>query len=368
MQLTKTDIIKIVSILKGIAISLVVFLHWDGRTDFNNETFYQFSLFLTPLRMPVFIFASGFLYFYVTKKRYPEYSKFIIEKGKRLLVPLLSIKLLYFFIKFAASLVLTHDFLTVETGLKSFIVDLLVYPASSQYAGFLWFVYTLFFVFAIVHLLSFNYKLLMTVSVVVFFIPLPKEFCLDRIGEYLLFFTLGGVPFNYLNIIKITKRTTPILFIVLFSSIGVLALLHSAYSEYYLADRLLQLVRYSNGVLFVLSLSVLLSKSENLFARALAYIGTFSASIYFLHTIACRVFAVIGNELFHIGSEGAFWVYLYFAMMVGIIVPILFDKYFFSKSYIAGFLILGKKVRQSKPQKDYLQLKLLEVRVKSYLN
>lgn len=350
MQLSKTDIIKIISILKGIAISLVVFLHWDGRTDFNSETFNQVSLFLSPLRMPVFIFASGFLYFYITKSRYPEYSKFILEKGKRLLIPLLSIKLLYFFIKFVAGSVLTHDFVMVETGIKSFIVDLFVYPASSLYAGFLWFVYTLFFVFAIVHLLSSNYKILLIVSAIVFFIPLPQEFCLDRIGEYLFFFALGGVPFNYLPVIKITKRTIPALFIVLISSIGVIALLYSAYSEYYLIDRFLQLVRYTGGILFVLSLSVLLAKSDNMTARVLAYIGTFSASIYFLHTIACRVFAVIGNQLVHIGSEFAFWVYLFFAMLVGIIVPILLDKYFFSKSYLAGFLILGKKPDRANPK------------------
>lgn len=360
MPLTKTEIIKIVSILKGIAISLVVFLHWDGRSNVNNETFNQVSLLLNPLRMPVFIFAAGFLYFYVTKNKYPEYSKFILDKGKRLLIPLLSIKLLYFFIKFAAGSVLTHDFLKFKTwDFKYFILDLFVYPASSQNARFLWFVYTLFFVFVIVHLLSSNYKILLIVSTIAFFIPMPQEFCLDRIGEYLLFFALGGVPFNYLHIIKITKRTTPILFIALILSIGVIAWLYLAYSEYYFANKMLQLVRYISGVLFVLSLSVLLAKSDNRMARLLAYVGTFSASIYFLHTLALRLFTIIGNPLFPVSSNAAFWVYAFFALLVGIIFPILFDKYIFSKSYLAGLLILGKKVKQGKPQSDYLQLKLL---------
>jgi len=85
--LNKTNLYDTITFIKAFAIIMVVLLH---SSFFNkNEVVNYINLnYLTPFRMPAFMFVSGFLYIYVTRKKNPDYKTFFFNKFSNLLVPL----------------------------------------------------------------------------------------------------------------------------------------------------------------------------------------------------------------------------------------------------------------------------------------
>ena len=343
MQLSKSEIFNIVSILKGFAIVMVVFLHMEmGK---GNDLFVQINTTLRPFRMPVFMFASGFLYFYVSKNKYPGYVSFIVEKFKRLIIPLLFIKIFFSVLKFILSFFLQFlntNYFVEPFNYKLFLQNLLLYPTNDQVAIQLWFVYVLFVIFAVVHLFSSKLYLLTLFSLVLYFIPLPHIFGLYSVGLLLIFFCLGGIFHKFLPFIKISMNQLIILLISAFCvSLVLLSITNSVSTFVELNTFMKNLV----GIVFVVTLSTILALiKENLFTKNIKFIGQFSASIFFLFSFCYRGYAFLSYRFTVNCSEGQFWCILLLGLVTSVYGSIFLDKYLISKSNVAGLLLLGRKL------------------------
>ena len=346
MNISKSEIFKITTFIKGIAILFVVILHSGSKMEHNSPIFNTICEFLTPFRMPIFILVSGFLYYYTTRDKYPEYSKFVKEKAQRLIVPLLTIKITYFFAKIAGSYLIADNFLSIESTPKSLIANIFIYPFNEQFAGFLWFVYVLFFIFCITHIYSHKIYLLTIASFILYFIPLPQEFCLQMIGDRYLFFCLGGILFRHLNHINLTKIRQVHIIILLSLTTITSFILYPLQGSDYVTVKLISLLKNIAAIMCIVSLAVATTYSRfenNIIIRQIAYIGSFSASIYFLHTLCIRIATVLFTRFYPINSESLFWTLLPLGIVAGLYGPLTLDKHLLSKSKIASTLILGKR-------------------------
>lgn len=348
-QLTKTGIFNIVSIIKAFAICMVVFTHVGiGK---GNQLYESINQFLVPLRMPVFMFVSGFLYFYVTRDKYPIYSDFISEKLKRLIIPLFIIKILHLiirYIKLPVSLLFMPDTKLVPVNLSGFVIDMLFFPKHDQLGYHLWFVYTLFLIFALVHLFSDKIYLLTSISLVLFFIPTTDFLGLNFIRIYLIFFCLGGIL--QLNLHPETLIIRPWMIIVC-AAIGLIVLF--ILNNVGIVDNdnssIYTFIKFLLGIVVVVSISTLLSFYNNQITKHLRFIGNYSACIYFLHAYFYQIFAVVIHRYYIGCSDLVLWFMIFIGLLIGVYTPILVDKYLISKSQIVGLLLLGRRMHMTPP-------------------
>ena len=172
-------------IARAIGIILVVIGHYNPDDapawwKAANTCIYSFH-------MPVFIFVSGFIYAFYFKKG--SYMSFMWKKVKRLFIPYLMASLIVVSIK-----LITQGEAYVEHPVTpTTYLEIFYLPAAGYY---LWFVWALFLMFAVVHLFQNRrgHIILFTLSIVVYFLPfeLPDAFCLKEFQEKWVYF-MGGV-------------------------------------------------------------------------------------------------------------------------------------------------------------------------------
>lgn len=193
-----TNRIEYLDLARAIAIISVLFFHYPFRDNIPGLGGFFNTYFLT-----LFFCISGFL----TSPK--EDIKWISNKAKRLLIPLLSFSILY--IPFLA--------FTRDANIFSTIQSVLYEDSKGGY----WFVYVLFMCFGIIWIIHRGYKVLhfpqwlyiillllpWFISVVLGFV-LPQKiyylFCLASFRRYYLFF-LFGMLLNNQKIQLITTKT-----------------------------------------------------------------------------------------------------------------------------------------------------------------
>jgi len=349
-RLSKAEIFNIVSIVKALAIVMVVFFH-EGMGA-GNQLYQNINHFLTPLRMPVFMFASGFLYFYVTKDRYPKYSTFVLEKAKRLLIPLVIIKICHLIIRFIKTPILLLFMPGTELppfNIGDFVTNMLFFPHNSQFGYHLWFVYTLFLIFLVVHLFSTKIYWLTALSLVLFFVPMTYFMGLNYIRMYLVFFCLGAVLQQNLHLDTLTVSPW-VMRSGLIIGLIVLSLLNNVGNMSDTTCDIYTFIKFLSGIVVVICTSTLLNFHNSQIIRQLRFIGNYSASIYFLHMYLYQIFAVVVYR-YYIGCSDLVLCFLVLSgLVVGVYTPILVDKYLISRSQIASLLILGRRLNITVPQ------------------
>lgn len=134
-------------LLTVFATILVVIGHSDITDDFKNLWIYKW---VYSFHMPLFFFISGFLFCYtlpVEKLRNTTFFSFVKKKAIRLMIPFLFINTVIFVIKSRLSdPAMMQNPVTLDWG--SFLDSTLFNPM-----GFMWFLPTLFVIFAVVFLM-----------------------------------------------------------------------------------------------------------------------------------------------------------------------------------------------------------------------
>ena len=134
-------------LLTVFATILVVIGHSDITDDFKNLWIYKW---VYSFHMPLFFFISGFLFCYtlpVEKLRNITFFSFVKKKAIRLMIPFLFINTVIFVIKSRLSdPAMMQNPVTLDWG--SFLDSTLFNPM-----GFMWFLPTLFVIFAVVFLM-----------------------------------------------------------------------------------------------------------------------------------------------------------------------------------------------------------------------
>lgn len=261
-------------IARALCIVLVVVGHYNP----DNAPMWWKSVnqFIYSFHMPVFLFISGFIYAFSIKKG--NYLTFIWKKVKRLLLPYLTASIIVVAIK-----LLTQGFAYVENpvGIDTFI-KILYLPAAGYY---LWFVWALFIMFAIIQLCPSRraHTLLLLVSIILYFFPhtLPNAFCLKEFQKMWVFFMLGVVLFEL--------KILPIFHTKWFWSVS-LVLYIVAYSIFPADANWQQLIVAILGIGMTLSIASMLCAAPWLKEQIILPIAVSSYTIYLYHT-TCSGFA-----------------------------------------------------------------------------
>ena len=181
-----------VDIMQGVAMLLVVIGH--HLLDFMPVGYGQFHHWLYIFHMPYFIFISGFLIAYSYKGE--QYGKYVSRRFRKFFIPYVIIGVI----------------VTLLAGLKygiasigNNLLNLFISPKQSE-ATFLWYIYLLFFLYALYPAIHFIQKknpvlcnaVLVIIGIILFMFPVRTQLlCLDYFTEYFIFYALGIVVSSF---------------------------------------------------------------------------------------------------------------------------------------------------------------------------
>ena len=143
--------IVLFDIAKALCIVLVVVGHYFPE---NSPVWYEcLNKLIYSFHMPLFMFASGFIYM-ATKKEGESYSKFLVKKLKRLMLPYVVVSVIVISIK-----MLTEKHAFVENPVTAYAYIKMLYFPEAGY--FLWFIWALWWMFVIAPLFATKQKRLL---------------------------------------------------------------------------------------------------------------------------------------------------------------------------------------------------------------
>jgi len=322
-----------VLIAKGIGITLVVVGHFFPANSPEywsvlRNTIYTFH-------MPLFFFLSGYLYNY-SKYRY---RTLLSNKIKRLAYPFISMALLFFAIKTAASY-----FVSLEHPVDSQSIGKLLTSPDESFAPLLWFVHALFLMFIMYPLIRKVFT--SDITILLFFVSSYLIFggslpVFDNAIRFIPFFIFGIVfreREKVLSSLTSGKWWPAICTSALF--LGSYYLLGFGASWGDRAEYVVKLGLGLSGALAVIAISACIDKTPNISRKALGQIGTYSMTIYLFH-----VFFESGVRIFFqqvLGTiDSLFAVVAFIAIVAGIVFPLYLEKYLLRKLAITRRYILG---------------------------
>lgn len=327
-------IIKWVNIAKGIGILLVVIGHFLPAS--SPDYWVKSRGIIYGFHMPFFFLISGYLYTF----KQGLYFNLLKSKFKRLVVPFVSVALIYFIIKLLASQFVA---LKYPVGWDS-ILQLINNPLKS-YVPLLWFVHALILMFFVYPLLR-NY---MNAWVALFFtiilsstsqvlgLELPV---VENMVRFLPFFVIGNL-FKENNIIQqaTKRRKLSWLFTALFCFMLMIPfsfhLMHIEPKTFSTVS--LELFIGAMGSLLIINIACLINNT--IYADIFSRLGLASMSIYLFHTIFESGARLMLNHL----CEGClpFLVVAIISISVGVLFPIFLEKFVIKKSKRLSSILLG---------------------------
>ena len=315
-----------IDIAKGLAIVLVVLGHVvssGGAFPKDNNWYLTFTYGIYSFHMPFFMFLSGLVAGLTFKwhNNLKDWSRFAWQKMLRLLPAYLLFGTVVFFGKKIAA-----DFVRVDnqpvSGLSG-LIDIVLWPAQSA-AGFLWFIYVLFFFYLTLHFVMRLFRKwpvgLLVLGVALQFVEAPSFMMFDRYCGYFLYFYLGvlaGKNYDVFNDM-VRKWGGSGLMIFLLVITGVII-----FQNDYL--RKLSAIFSLPAIMFA-SIRV----TSGVTRQWLLLLGCMSFSIYLLNTISIGVIKGIGLKI--ISWDGPMFL-PYFVLLTigGLAVPILIRQQVFVK-------------------------------------
>lgn len=199
-------------IAKAICIILVVIGHYVP--DYSPQWYVGVHDVIYTFHMPLFMFASGFIY--MATKKDITYRDFLLKKVKRLMVPYFSVSAIVITIK-----LLTEGHAYVENPVTWMSYVKMLYLPEAGY--FLWFIWALWWMFVISPLFKTKQMRLglLVPAIVLHYIPnfLPDVFCLRQFQGMLVYFMFGVICCDWKQQISFVSKV-PAWFILGFFAIA----------------------------------------------------------------------------------------------------------------------------------------------------
>lgn len=321
------DRIIYIDIAKTICIILVVFGHYIPNN--SPEWWIMVHDIIYSFHMPLFMFASGFVYI-ATRKEQQSYLNFIVKKIRRLMVPYFVVSFLIISIK-----LLTESHLYVENPktIMSYI-KMFYYPEAGY---FLWFIWALWWMFIIVPLFKSKNKRLILFITSIFFAYIPINvtdiLCIAQFKRMFMYFMLGVVVFEWRNLFSYCRRIPTFGYLSLFTFSFILNKLKG---NLYNIDTFTALT----GIASVILLSRYIDK-KNWNTKWILTISQSSFIIYLFHTtfqgFAKAVIFKI-PYLNNINNDIRFTIGAIIVITSGIVIPILLNEFILKKYKITRIL------------------------------
>lgn len=319
-------------IAKAICIILVALGHFNP--EYSPMWYKNFVEGFCSFHMPVFMFASGYLY--MSFKKQIPYKQFILKKCHRLMLPYFVVSVFIIFIKLVSeggNLYVQHP-VTYEAFIK-----ILYYPEA---AYFLWFAWALFDIFVFIPLFDTKSKrvLLFVISLVLHYIKsfLPELFCLKEMQTQLIWFVFGLLCVDFrehMNKINRIKAFNVVLYVAFFVSYLCIF--------FYGAEKM----SFAKGVLSWVGIYVVINISQKLetiqtnkSVRLLTSLGVSSYIVYLFHTtfegLVKSLFVKFGANVEL--NNGLFVIQAIIVTFIGICIPFLLYEYVLKKNKVAKIL------------------------------
>ena len=322
-----------IDIAKAICIILVVIGHycppghpawWRSVCDF----IYSFH-------MPLFMFASGFVYI-ATKRADENYGDFIIKKVKRLMMPYFTVSVIVISIKLLAS-----GFAYVENPVSLFSYAKMFYYPEAGF--FLWFIWALWWMFVLVPLFKTKEQrlLLFIVSIFIHYIPFTTTelFCIFAFKEMLLFFMMGVMVYDWKEEISGAKKVPEWAFVAIFAIAYLISISGLSFAGGYLVSGTKLSLPFL-GIAAVIASARMIAKSS-IPKGWLMIVSSSSYIIYLFHTtfegFAKAVIFKI-PYLNNIGDSLMFAIGAAITVACGVIIPIILNEKVFKKYSITKVL------------------------------
>lgn len=310
-----------IDIVKGITITLVVFLHVN-YSGYGETYYYQIKNFIgDSWDMPVFFLIGGF---FITPEKLTNTRQFLIRKFRTIYK-----KLIYYYLAFlclhntliSAGLLSTtaeyggkHIALFSFTDLIRNIISSLFFMGREPYLAPLWFIYVMFMAFIIIAILAFSVDrftkgdmkrwhlimaaILAALCIVSLFLTNTLGITIPRCNNVFSAAWLIYAGYYVRNVLRINFTRLYVALPALLILIGIctfsqhMALITNSYHD------ILQLTTCGLCALYLLSF---VSKriEHTLIGRSIAYIGKNSYHIMALHLISINLFTALLNAIFH---------------------------------------------------------------------
>ncbi|WP_367179564.1 acyltransferase family protein [uncultured Winogradskyella sp.] len=286
------------NLLRAVGITLVVLRHSFSpfRNSWDVSKYYEYNIiadfigrYTSTISMPLFVFISGYIYFFL-RNNYNKYSSFKIlfeKKSRRLIVPYLILAPFYIWV-----------FLDYNSVL-SFLSHLWVG------AGHLWFLLMMFVMFLLYYkfetYLCKHYVFSIILGVFLYLIVLPLNYFhlqpLGLVARYFIFFQLGNLfNKNSTVILSFLKGkvlciflTHLVLFVIYFCSIK---FFDNKYIQFSINQVLLVLSILSLFFIYGF-LNVIITKHDNLVQKikpTISFINHNSYYLYLIHEPLLKIF------------------------------------------------------------------------------
>jgi fucose 4-O-acetylase-like acetyltransferase len=315
---------------KGFAIFLVVVGHiLSGYPPKGNDWFIFTNNMIYRFHMPFFMFLSGAILYYTFKplQTQLDYFSYVKKKASRLLPGFFLLGVLILLGKQIFSLVMFVE--NTPKNLFNELLNILVNPYYSV-AGSLWYVYVLFEYYMVLPLLLSAVKNKIWIVVLIGFllrilgsyIQITHLFLVNLFVDYFIFLSLGFLFVQYYKKISLLFKDNFVLFFGMF--------ILSFLSISVLPNKLNQLMI---GIFSIPAIFSLVNQKIiiGLFDSLLLVLGEYTLSIYLMNTL---FLGLIKGLLFKFLNWNGlnFLIFLPTLLIGGIILPILLQKYFLSKT------------------------------------
>lgn len=185
--------------VKGLTIILVVIGHIVARDyPVGDRWFYYVKHSIYAFHMPLFIFLSGWVFYYTYPKsiNFTQSIEYILKRAYRLLVPFFTMGLIVIFGKYLAGKILFIDnpVNDLTTGMTN-----LIWNTRESSASFIWYVFAVFvfivFTFIALRLIKtkWNLFLLIIFALLIKILRLPGYCYMDLISSYYIYFLFGCI-------------------------------------------------------------------------------------------------------------------------------------------------------------------------------
>jgi len=305
---------------KGLAIFLVVTGHIAAEGIPAGVVWYPaLRNHIYSFHMSFFMFLSGVVFFLTCPdiSSVRDYIRFIKKKFIRLMPPFFLFSLIV-----ALGKLLTMNFAYVDNPPISYYEILKVFyiPTDSSAASFLWYIYALFLINALVPLLMVatgrRLWIIFVAACIMHFVRVPHIFALHEVFYHLMYFVLGGL------IVSSWTRYTAAIDKYCWLLLSVFAL----------SLAVLQPVRDATwlGLLAIPALHALVRLPVSASFGILQTLGLYSFPIYLMNTISMGVVKAFVLKLAPLESDNFTWIAV-LLLLAGLIIPIFMKRVVFAR-------------------------------------
>lgn len=273
-------------VAKALCIILVVMGHYavDNPSWWvtTHDIIYTFH-------MPLFMFASGFIY--IAFKKEESYGHFLMKKVRRLMIPYITTSIIIVTLK-----LMSQSGLYVENPVTTLSYFKILYLPEA--GSFLWFVWALWWMFCLVPFFKtqLSRSILFGGGIFLYlispYINLPEEFCLKQAANMLIWFMFGVMCYDWkIQIRKVNFAQIVLLLFVFVSLIIIggtggkhpdgLGQVNQILTDSYFMRLLFRIMRPCLGIMLIMCLSKWLSQHK---VPILLKIAASSYIIYLFHT------------------------------------------------------------------------------------